>query len=135
MKTEQQQTVTAEHRQRNALVYVRQAVTSHFAEQTDQVKRQYALRNRAIALGWAARHIVVIDDDIGHGAAAAGGRKGFERVVTEVATGRLGIVLSLDASRLARNRSDWQRLLDACARTDTLIGSADTLHKPQELRS
>ena len=112
MKTEQQQTVTAEHRQRNALVYVRQAVTPHFVEQTDKVKHQY-----------------------GHGAAAAGGRKGFERVVTEVATGRLGIVLSLDASRLARNLSDWQRLLDACARTDTLIGSADTLHKPQALRS
>lgn len=135
MKTEQQQTVTADHRQRNALVYVRQAVTPHSAEQTDKVKRQYALRNRAIALGWAARHIVVIDEDIGHGAAAAGGRKGFERVVTEVATGRVGIVLSLDASRLARNPSDWQRLLDACARTDTLIGSAETLHKPQELRS
>ena len=135
MKTEQQQTVTAEHRQRNALLYVRQAVTPHSGEQTDKVKRQYALRNRAIAFGWAARHIVVIDDDIGHGAAAAGGRKGFERVVTEVATGRVGIVLSLDASRLARNLSDWQRLLDACARTDTLIGSAETLHKPQALRS
>jgi DNA invertase Pin-like site-specific DNA recombinase len=108
MKTEQQQTVTAEHRQRNALFYVRQAVTPH---------------------------IVVIDADIGHGAAAAGGRKGFERVVSEVATGRLGIVLSLDASRLARNFSDWQRLLDACARTDTLIGSAETLYKPQERRS
>ncbi len=135
MKTEQQQTVTAEHRQRNALLYVRQAVTPHLAEQTDKVKHQYALRNRAIALGWAARHIVVIDEDIGHGAAAAGSRKGFERVVTEVATGRVGIVLSLDASRLARNLSDWQRLLDACARTDTLIGGEETLHKPQELRS
>ena len=133
MNTEQQQTVTAEHRQRNALLYVRQAVTPHLAEQSDKVKRQYALRNRAIALGWAARHIVVIDEDIGHG--AAGGRKGFERVVTEVATGPVGIVLSLDASRLARNRSDWQRLLEACARTDTLIGSEETLYKPQELRS
>ena len=131
MKTEPQQTVTAEHRQRNALVYVRQAVTPHFVEQTDKVKHQYARPNRAIALGWAARHIVVI----GHGAAAAGGRKGFERVITEVATGRLGIVLSLGASRLARNLSDGQRLLDAWARTDTLIGSADTLHKPQALRS
>lgn len=108
MKTEQQQTVTAEPRQRHAWVYVRQAVTPHF---------------------------VVIDADIGHGAAAAGGRKGFERVVTEVATGRLGIVLSLGASRLARNLSDGQRLLDACARTDTLIGSAETPHKPQALRS
>ena len=108
MKTEQQQTVTAEHRQRNALVYVRQAVTPP---------------------------IVVIDADIGHGAAAAGGRKGFERVLTEVATGRVGTVLSRDASRLARNLSDWQSVLDACARTDTRIGSAETLHKPQELRS
>jgi DNA invertase Pin-like site-specific DNA recombinase len=135
MKTEPQQTVTAEHRQRNALVYVRQAVTPHFVEQTDKVKHQDALRNRAIALGWAARHIVVIDADIGHGAAAAGGRKGFERVITEVATGRVGIFLSLGASRLARNLSDGQRLLDACARTDTLIGSAETPHKPQALRS
>ena len=123
MKTQHQQAVTADHRQRNALVYLRQAVTPHFAEQTDKVKRQYA------------RPIVVIDDDIGHGAATAGGRKGFERVVTEVATGRVGIVLSLEASRLARNLSDWQRLLEACARTDTLIGSEETLHKPQELRS
>ena len=138
MKTEQQQTATADHLQRSALVYVRQATTQHVADVAghhDSLERQYAMRNRAIALGWLARKIVVIDNDLGRPATAAADRGGFERVITEVGAGRVGIILSLDASRLARNQCDWRRLLDVCARTDTLIGNEDTLCDPQELQS
>jgi DNA invertase Pin-like site-specific DNA recombinase len=133
MKTEQQKTVTADHLQRNAVVYVRQAVMPHLADHPDSVERQNALRNRAIALAWPVRNIVLIDDDLGR-AATAEHRVGFERLITEVGAGRVGIVLSLDAYRLARYQRDWQRLLDVCARTDTLIGFDDTLYDAQELQ-
>lgn len=133
MKTKQQQIVTADHLQRNAVVYVRQAVMPHLADHPDRVKRQNALRNRAIALAWPVRNVMLIDHDLGR-ATTAEHRVGFERLFTEVGAGLVGIVLSLDASRLARNQRDWQRLLDVCARADTLIGFDDTLYDAQELQ-
>src|SRR3989442_13579508 len=88
-------------------------------ENTESTKRQYALRDRAVALGWPRDDIVVIDGDLGHTAAAAGDREGFERVGTEVGMGRVGIGLGLEVSRLARNSSDWHRLLENCALAET----------------
>ena len=93
------------------------------------------MRTRAIAVGWSAGDIVVIDNDLGRPATAAADRDGFERVITEVGAGRVGIVLGFDASRLARDHCDWRRMLEVCARTDTLIGNEDTLYHPQELQS
>jgi len=132
MNREQHQKVTPHHLQRVALLYVRQSTMRQVFENTESTKRQYALRDRAAALGWSREEIVVIDGDLGHTATAAGDREGFERVVTEVGMGRVGIVLGLEVSRLARNSSDWHRLLEICALADTLILDEDGVYNPKE---
>lgn len=132
MNREQHQKVTPHHLKRAALLYVRQSTMRQVFENTESTKRQYALRDRAVALGWPREEIVVIDGDLGHTATAAGDREGFERVVTEVGMGRVGIVLGLEVSRLARNSSDWHRLLEICALADTLILDEDGVYNPKE---
>src|SRR5437667_3803092 len=130
MNREQHQKVTPHHLKRAALLYVRQSTMRQVFENTESTKRQYALRDRAVALGWPREEIVVIDGDLGHTATAAGDREGFERVVTEVGMGRVGVVLGLEVSRLARSSSDWHRLLEICALTDTLVLDEDGLYNP-----
>jgi DNA invertase Pin-like site-specific DNA recombinase len=132
MNREQHQKVTPHHLKRAALLYVRQSTMRQVFENTESTKRQYALRDRAVALGWPRDEIVVVDGDQGHTATAAGDREGFERVVTEVGMGRVGIVLGLEVSRLARNSSDWHRLLEICALADTLILDEDGVYNPKE---
>ena len=132
MNREQHQKVTPHHLKRAALLYVRQSTMRQVFENTESTKRQYALRDRAVALGWPRDEIVVVDGDLGHTATAAGDREGFERVVTEVGMGRVGIVLGLEVSRLARNSSDWHRLLEICALADTLILDEDGVYNPKE---
>jgi DNA invertase Pin-like site-specific DNA recombinase len=90
-------------------------------ENTESTKRQYALREKALALGWPADSISVIDNDLGQSGAQAADREGFQQLVADVSLGKAGIVLSLEVSRLARNSSDWHRLLELCALSDTLI--------------
>jgi DNA invertase Pin-like site-specific DNA recombinase len=131
MNSEQHQKVTASHLKRSALLYVRQSTMRQVFENTESTTRQYALRDRAVALGWPLEDIVVVDGDLGHTATAAGERDGFERVVTEVGMGRIGIVLGLEVSRLARNSSDWHRLLEICALADTLILDEDGVYNPK----
>ena len=130
MNREQHQKVTPRHLKRAALLYVRQSTMRQVFENTESTKRQYALRDRAVALGWPRDAIVVVDGDLGHTATAAGDREGFERVVTEVGMGRVGMVLGLEVSRLARNSSDWHRLLEICALTETLILDEDGVYDP-----
>jgi DNA invertase Pin-like site-specific DNA recombinase len=113
--------VQATHLARTAYLYVRQSTLRQVVENTESTQRQYALRQRAIALGWPAERIVVIDSDLGQSGASAADRAGFQRLVTEVSLGRAGIVLGLEVSRLARNSTDWHRLLEICALADTLI--------------
>ena len=132
MNREQHQKVTPHHLKRAALLYVRQSTMRQVFENTESTKRQYALQDRAVALGWPREEIIVIDGDLGHTATAAGDREGFERVVTEVGMGRVGIVLGLEVSRLARNSSDWHRLLEICALADTLILDEDGVYNPKE---
>ena len=132
MNREQHQKITPQHLKRAALLYVRQSTMRQVFENTESTKRQYALRDRAVALGWPRDEIVVVDGDLGHTATAAGDREGFERVVTEVGMGRVGIVLGLEVSRLARNSSDWHRLLEICALADTLILDEDGVYNPKE---
>ena len=131
MNREQHQKVTASHLKRSALLYVRQSTMRQVFENTESTTRQYALRDRAVVLGWPLEDIVVVDGDLGHTATAAGERDGFERVVTEVGMGRIGIVLGLEVSRLARNSSDWHRLLEICALADTLILDEDGVYNPK----
>ena len=113
--------VQATHLARTAYLYVRQSTLRQVVENTESTQRQYALRQRAIALGWPAERIVVIDSDLGQSGASAADRAGFQRLVTEVSLGRAGIVLGLEVSRSARNSTDWHRLLEICALADTLI--------------
>jgi DNA invertase Pin-like site-specific DNA recombinase len=97
---------------------------------TESTHRQYDLRGRAIALGWAAEQVIVIDSDQGQSRASATERDGFQRLVAEVSMGRAGIVLGLEVSRLARNNADWHRLLEICALSGTLIRDDDGLYDP-----
>src|SRR5262249_4096451 len=99
-------------------------------ENTESTERQYALRQRAIALGWPQEKIVVIDSDQGQSGASMEGRDGFQRLVADVGMGRGGIVMGLEVSRLARNSSDWHRLLEICALSDTLILDEDGVYDP-----
>jgi len=93
-------------------------------------QRQYGLRDRALALGWPLEQIVVIDCDQGQSGGSAVEREGFQKLVTEVSMNRAGIVMGLEVSRLARNSSDWHRLLEICALTDTLLLDEDGVYNP-----
>jgi DNA invertase Pin-like site-specific DNA recombinase/DNA-binding transcriptional regulator YiaG len=124
--------VTAAHLSRTAFLYVRQSTLRQVLNNTESTARQYALRQRAIALGWPAEQIVVVDTDQGQSGASAADREGFQRLVGEVGMGRAGIVLGLEVSRLARNSADWHRLLEICALTDTLILDEDGLYDPAD---
>ncbi len=124
--------VSAQHLQRNAYLYVRQSTMRQVVENTESTIRQYALRGRAVALGWADEQIVVIDSDLGQSAASAADREGFQRLVSEVGLGRAGVVMGLEVSRLARNSSDWHRLLEICALSGTLILDDDGLYDPTD---
>jgi len=130
MRADAHQKVNTGHLQRNAYLYIRQSTLRQVFENTESTFRQYDLRERALALGWAPEQIVVIDDDLGQSGASAVGREGFQRLVTEVSMGQAGIVLGLEVSRLARNNADWHRLLEICALTDTLILDEDGVYDP-----
>ena len=122
--------VQARHLKRNAYLYVRQSTLRQVLENTESTKRQYALRERAMALGWRLDQVIVIDSDLGQSGASAVDREGFQQLVSEVGVGRAGIVMGLEVSRLARNSTDWHRLLEICALADTLILDEDGVYDP-----
>jgi DNA invertase Pin-like site-specific DNA recombinase len=120
------------HLGRDAYVYVRQSTLTQLREHTESLIRQYELRERAVALGWDAHQVRVIDADLGRSGAEATAREGFKDLVADVGLGRVGIVLSIDVSRLARNDSDWYQQLDLRGVTDTLIADADGVYHPAD---
>jgi DNA invertase Pin-like site-specific DNA recombinase len=122
--------VTTQHLQRSAYLYVRQSTLRQVLENTESTQRQYALKHRAMALGWSEGQVVVIDCDLGQSGASTTDRAGFQRLVAEVGMGRAGIVMGLEVSRLARNSADWHRLLEICALTQTLILDEDGVYEP-----
>ncbi len=124
------QKITARHLSRQAMLYVRQSTLHQVLENTESTARQYALRERAIALGWEASRIVVIDQDLGQSGASAVDRQGFQRLVAEVGLGHVGLVMGLEVSRLARSSLDWHHLLEICTMTGTLILDEDGLYDP-----
>ena len=130
MFTDRTQKITAEHLRRDAYLYVRQSSLRQVFENTESTQRQYALRERAVALGWSIEHIHVIDSDLGISGASAAERDGFQQLVAEVANGHAGIVLGLEVSRLARNNADWHRLLELAALSRTLILDEDGIYDP-----
>jgi len=122
--------VSANHLRRLACVYVRQSTLKQMERNRESTARQYRLVQRAVALGWPADRVQTIDDDQGLSGSGTAQRKGFESMTSEVALGRVGLILAIEVSRLARNNSDWYRLLDLCGMTDTLIGDEDGLYHP-----
>ena len=124
--------VSAEHLARTAYLYVRQSTLRQVKDNTESTERQYALRQRAVQLGWPTEQIVVIDSDQGQSGASSSGREGFQRLVADVGLGKAGIVLGLEVSRLARNNADWHRLLEICALSRTLICDEDGLYDPAD---
>ena len=122
--------VTASHLGRAALVYVRQSTLSQVERNRESTARQYDLVARATGLGWPPSAVRVIDDDLGVSGASVAGRSGFAELAAQVGLGQVGIVVALEVSRLARNNSDWYKLLDLAGMTDTLIADADGLYHP-----
>jgi DNA invertase Pin-like site-specific DNA recombinase len=122
--------VTASHLRRAAVVYVRQSTLAQVDRNRESTARQYDLVARAERLGWPRAAVRVIDDDLGVSGASAAGRSGFAELAAQVGLGQVGIVLSLECSRLARNNADWYRLLDLAGMTDTLIADTDGVYHP-----
>jgi DNA invertase Pin-like site-specific DNA recombinase len=124
--------ITEAHRRRRAVVYVRQSTLAQVERNVESTARQYALRERAVELGWPAESVVVVDEDLGRSGASSDGRFGFKELVAEVGLGHVGLILALETSRLARSSADWHQLLDLCALTGTLIADADGVYSPGE---
>ena len=124
--------IRPDHLDRPAFVYVRQSTLFQVREHTASTARQYDLVQRAQDLGWSPASITVIDQDQGRSGASAVGRDGFQFLIAQVGLGQAGAVLSLEASRLARSCSDWYRLLEICALTDTLVIDEDGVYDPSQ---
>jgi DNA invertase Pin-like site-specific DNA recombinase len=120
------------HLSRAALVYVRQSTLQQVAEHRESTARQYALAGRAVDLGWPRDRVQVIDDDLGRSGQSAEGRPGFQRLLAEVALDRVGLILGLEVSRLARSCKDWHQLLEVCARFRVLLADADGIYDPSD---
>ena len=125
-----QNKVTTDHLKRNAYLYVRQSSLKQVIENQESTQLQYALKDKAINLGWPVDRITVIDNDLGQSGAQTAGREGFQKLVAEVGLGNAGIVMGLEVSRLARNSTDWHRLLEICALSNTLILDEDGVYDP-----
>jgi DNA invertase Pin-like site-specific DNA recombinase len=123
--------IRPEHIEREACVYIRQSTMQQVRTRLEGQRRQYDLRERAQALGF--RQVVVIDEDLGRSGTGSVERPGFGRLLTAVCSGRVGAVLSLEASRLARNNRDWHHLIDLCAMAGTLVIDHDGVYDPSLL--
>jgi len=123
--------ITAEHRSRLAVLYIRQSSLHQVAEHLESGRRQRNFAQRAIELGWSPDRILVVDDDMGASASRSGERLGFEQMVAMVALGKIGIILAIEVSRLARSNGDWYHLLDICGISGTLIADEQGLYDPK----
>jgi DNA invertase Pin-like site-specific DNA recombinase len=122
--------ITTAHRERKAIIYIRQSSLHQTISHQESLRLQYALQQRAIELGWIPESVEVIDTDLGMTGAAADEREGFKDLVAQVTLGQVGIILSFDVTRLSRNCSDWYPLLDICGWRNCLIGDNDGIYDP-----
>lgn len=122
--------IQGHHHDRLAIVYIRQSTLQQVERHGESTKLQYALVEKAYDLGWSKDRVLIIDDDLGRSGANAEGRPGFQRLVAEVGLDRVGLVLGIEMSRLARSCRDWYQLLEVCALFRTLIGDADGIYDP-----
>jgi DNA invertase Pin-like site-specific DNA recombinase len=124
--------IRPDHLERPAFVYVRQSTLFQVRENTASTARQYDLVRRAEDLGWSTAFVTVVDQDQGRSGSSAADPDGFQFLIAQVGLGQAGAVLSLEASRLARSCSDWYRLLEICALTDTLVIDEDGVYDPSQ---
>ncbi len=124
--------VTAEHHELAAVVYVRQSTGAQLREHQESTARQYAMKDRVVALGWSASSVIVIDDDLGISGSGNANREGFRRLLKLVTDQKVGLVAGLEMSRLARNSKDWSDLFEVCAIFDTLIADEDGVFDPHD---
>ncbi|MFC7557209.1 recombinase family protein [Pseudoroseomonas wenyumeiae] len=122
--------VTTAHRAKLAYVYIRQSSAGQVRQHQESTELQYRLVDRAASLGWPRERIAVIDDDLGKSGATSAGRQGFQHLIAEIGLGKAGLVLSLDASRLARNNRDWHQLLELCSIFGVIIADGERLYDP-----
>jgi DNA invertase Pin-like site-specific DNA recombinase len=120
------------HLDRLAVVYVRQSSPHQVLHHRESRERQYALVNRAVALGWPRERVLTIDEDQGHTAKTSEGRSGFHRILAEVTMGHLGLVLGIEMARLARSNKDWHQLLELCAVRGTILADEDGVYDPND---
>jgi DNA invertase Pin-like site-specific DNA recombinase len=125
-----QQKITSKHRERLAVVYVRQSTLHQLQRHRESTQLQYGLVDHAVGLGWDRERVVVVDEDQGRSGASAESRSGFQRLLAEVALGHVGLILGVEMSRLARSCKDWYQLLELCAIFGTLIYDLDGLYDP-----
>ena len=124
--------IHAQHLERQAYVYIRQSSPQQVTRNLESQDLQYQLVQRAQSLGWSETQVVVIDEDLGKSAATATGREGLHALVSAVGLFQVGLILVIDVSRLARNCSDWYRLLDLAALCGALIGDASAIYEPRD---
>lgn len=122
--------ITASHRSRAAVVYIRQSTLSQLEHNTESTARQYDLVNRAVELGWDRSQVRIVDADLGISGSVTGRRGGFEEMVADIALGQVGVVVALEVSRLARDNTAWYRLLDLAGTCDTLVADTDGVYHP-----
>jgi excisionase family DNA binding protein len=120
--------IAQRHRDRLALIYLRQSTAAQVRDHTESTMRQYALADTAVTLGWDRSQVLVLDGDLGQSGRSTRGRRDFKEVVAKVCENQAGLVFVLEASRLSRNSADFQRLLEFCQVTDTLIADADGVY-------
>src|SRR5450755_4196392 len=117
--------LTPARRAKLAYIYVRQSSVHQVRQHQESTELQYRLADRAVRLGWPHERVQVIDEDLGKSGAGHADRQGFQRLIAEIGLGNAGLVISLDASRLARNNRDWHQLLELCSVFGVLIAGAD----------
>lgn len=122
--------VQPHHLARKAVVYVRQSTPHQVLSNRESLRLQYALRQRASDLGWRDADVDVIDADLGLSGTAADHRQGFKDLAARVTLGEVGLILSLEVTRLARNCTDWYPLLDVCGHRRCLIADRDGVYDP-----
>jgi DNA invertase Pin-like site-specific DNA recombinase len=124
--------IRPDHQERLAVVYVRQSTPQQVLDHQESTRLQYGLQARACGMGWSSDRILVIDDDLGKSGTSTVGRLGFQRLVSEVSLGHVGLILGIEMSRLARSCADWHQLLELCALFGTLIADSDGVYDPAQ---
>ncbi|MDP2335091.1 MAG: recombinase family protein [Bacteroidota bacterium] len=124
--------IQSHHQQKTAFVYLRQSTMYQVMHNQESTERQYALRKKAIDYGWSPSLVQVLDGDLGRSGSNTAGREDFKTLVAEVSMGKVGAIFVLEASRLSRSSADWNRLLELCSLTQTLIIDQDGCYDPAQ---